>query len=882
MLKVKRDDDFDDTLAEIDRARQGWKILASMTIIAMIVLVPVMFILAASLFVSRQMLAKERTASAKGVDEQQLPVRLADSGADQEGLPKPYALLGGLVSFELRKPRWKETTLDAPREYSLWERAHFDLASGSAWIEIQTREARGDAALELAEFGQELAGRLKNAQVSPVNGQGKMGMLKCLKITGEHTKFSYVFRATVLVRDGVAVQVHMECARGHESATLRDWQELLNTLQLESVAEHKNALVYPNEKRGVKKTDPALAVYLPRARQVVSHARQYQVLAFAPDGARILFTGAGGKGYVEELATHRRQPLGTEPIPHGQPIAWSKDGNRVALAAEEEILVVTIQPPRTVRLKGKAHHLAFGFSEDELLVCTREWEGWPPSALATNRVERVRIGDGRRRPFIEIPFALASHPAVAPDGSSLALVVNREVHRSDRTGAHLFLFDANGKEVRQLTSEKERILSVAWSGDSRSLYVVRQPEVEHSSVPTADLYRISAQTGAMVNLTNSGRIGRAWAAGRQLLLDINAWDVAPEQRGIFRIGADELEQATAPKAAPTVQPPAVQVRVISDKVKAALGPAPPRDCVPTPALLDKAAQAFADAVLETSARKLDFSAASLDSLQSLVWEHERSFGKDPALAFGFGAYYGETLRRAFGAEWKIKPTPFGEWAPALDPQTNALVAVVLPWSESYRQALHCEDVSVLSSETAVQLWRDQKLILVYPPAHAEEALAQATPPEYLEAKKLLADGKTVQALERLIGEVAKRPNNQALAQEVLSLCESARMPHLADKLAQNAVDKGSKLPNLLLRHADRLVKIDPAQALPFYIEALQVDYPSCESFIKLGKAYSALGKQPLAESCWRRAASLANPNQKKELCQLMGLAPPPGEPEDDE
>jgi hypothetical protein len=388
---------------------------------------------------------------------------------------------------------------------------------------------------------------------------------------------------------------------------------------------------------------------------------------------------------------------------------------------------------------------------------------------------------------------------------------------------------------------------------------------------SADVYRISPETGQAENLTRSGRIGRVWAAGDDLFLEIAAWDVPPAQRGLFRINADQLAKATAARPLPPPANPRVQKKALATKMHAVLGSANVKQVVPTPALLDKAARAFAEEVGHVYGRNLDFSAPSLDRLGQLLIEADLGAAYEPAVLLGFAAYYGETLRLVAGAEWDLLPVPLGEWIPGPEVAATPLADVVLPWSSAYFAALGSESGRLRSAAELRDRQQGQKLILVYPPAHAEAALRRATGAAYDQARKLLDAGEVKRALDILANELRQRPRNRPLALEVIAICEAARLPELADELTRTAVDAGSEVPELLLRYGDLVASKDAQKALAYYHRAVQGPWPPAAAFLKLGKQYHGLGQTAVAESCWRRAYWRATAEEKRQIRKLMGL-----------
>ncbi len=816
------------------------------------------------------------------LDEFSYPAERKEWLAKFEGKPGRTALLGGLASFELNRPRWTETTLDSPRDYNSLDEAKYDFFPGGAWVTVRVRETKGDAAAELEELQHSLAARLQKVKTVPTTVKVGQERIPSVEISGESGEFSYVMRAAVLVEDGLVAQVWLETVNSQREVTRRDWDQLLSGFVLQRRSKPEQPPAFPIRRSYYERhsPDPALGVFLPKATQLFAGPRRYEVLTISPDGSRALARTADGV-FLENLVTHRREPLVLEGFLIGpgtwraNPVAWSRDGKQLAYTTAEEIVVLSLETKKTRKLKAAAGEIAFGPGEQEMVVCTREAELPVPGRLASNRLEVVNLDDESRRVVLDYPLCRVAHPAVSPDGKSIALVANRDYPRTAAFGGHLYVCLADGSGLRQLTKEPEEISSVVWSPDGKWLYAVRRLAVgERGAVGAGganDIYRLSPDTGKAVNLTRSGNIGRIWSDENDLLFEVAAWDVSPSQQGIFRIGVEELEKATASRPVPPVSNPRAQAKAIADKVQAALGPTPLKNVVPTPALLEKTAKAFAEAAEDSCGCRLDFSAASLDRLYKLAFEIELSSGRDPPAIFGFGAYYGETLRKLAGAEWKIKPVPFGDWLPGQPTLPNPLAEVVLPFSASYRLALDPESDRLRTGEQVAQREQGQKLLLVYPPPFAEEALREATGPEYEKALELMDAGEVKPALEILARELKSRPKNRSLAREVIALCEAAKQPDTAADLTRQAVEAGNEVPELLIRYADSLAETNPKKALEFYRKAVQAEWAPAEAFLKLGQAYADQKQSAIAESCWRQAYSYATAAQRKQIRQLMGL-----------
>ncbi len=242
---------------------------------------------------------------------------------------------------------------------------------------------------------------------------------------------------------------------------------------------------------------------------------------------------------------------------------------------------------------------------------------------------------------------------------------------------------------------------------------------------------------------------------------------------------------------------------------------------------------------------------------------------DRAFFLGAGAYYGEVWRKSAGAEWKLKPQPFGQWLPANAPEGNPLVRAVLPFSEIERDITDVERGYLEDPGDAAKNEPGRKVLLVYPPAAASEMLAAASDGDYAAALKFMDSGAADKAGELLAGLMKKYPRNRDLAAEAIALCEAAGLPDLAKSLVRRAVENGSEVSALLLRRGDELAQSDPTQAQQFYRRATSGYYGVDEAYVKLGKLYAAQNRSDIARSCWRAGYARAYGKVKTELKKLL-------------
>jgi len=287
--------------------------------------------------------------------------------------------------------------------------------------------------------------------------------------------------------------------------------------------------------------------------------------------------------------------------------------------------------------------------------------------------------------------------------------------------------------------------------------------------------------------------------------------------------------------------------------------------------MQQLATAFAAAASPLSG-PLDFSAASLDMLNKLSFERDFTRPHNRAFLLGLGAYYGETLRRCRGARWVIARQRFGDWLPGGLEESNTLVESVLPFSSPLLSAAGSEAAYLRRSDEGQERQQpDRQMILVYPPWFAKEALEGATDDDYRDARRKLDSGDVDAAVPLYLKVLQKLPHCRSLAKELIELCEVTSREEMARDITAKAVENGTEVQVLLLRHADALLKEKPDEALKIYRKAASQPWPGAEVFLKLGRIYTEKGQSAVAESCLRRANEHATPAQKKEIRTLMKL-----------
>lgn len=790
--------------------------------------------------------------------------------ARAEGKPARTALLGGLISWELNRPRWKESTFDQERAYDILDRANFKHFTDTAWITLQCENAKGDQERVLEDIAQALSSTIAHPKTEPLEiaiGQRKV---PGRKITGESGGYARVFRVGALVEDGLSLQFWLESLESAYSSTERDWTQLTSGLTFQKKSAPETPLAFPIPATYEPSGNPALAAILKKATRAVPSSR-YERVSLSSDGSRALTSRQGGM-VLHDLNGRKPASLAAQAE---SKVRFSPDGNRIVYSAENRLYVAEVNPFKVIHTFDlTAEEAVFGPNDGELLAVVRTATG----AFRTNRLEIIQISDGSRKPIFEFALSRFSALAVSPDGKKIALSANRDYPRGAAVGGHVTVIDADGSNPRRLTQDPEEVESICWSADGTMLLVVRRVSVGDDGAVgfggSKDAYRISSEGGKPVNLTRSGDIDEAWWIGENIYLKISSWNVPENHIGVFRLSTAELEKISAALDDPPVADTRRQVETISRRVRRVIGD---REPVPDAALIEKTADAFSKGAEEAFRIKLDFSAESLDRLAGLMSNFYSRGTIDRTLAFAMGAYYGETLRRAARAEWKIKPAPFGEWIPEHEPPENPFAKGILPFSSMLLSLRSSEETYLIESPELSRTAQKKKLLLIYPPSFVRETMDQAAGASYREARRKIDLGEVNEALEILVGEMRRHPKNGELAQEVIALCEAARLPEKAKELIRQSVDQGSEVPDFLVRYASDIAEKDLDRAIEFCRKAVTGAYPSPDALLQLGKFYAAAGNQPVAESCWRRSYFSYPQPDRKEIRRLMGMDPSPDE-----
>jgi len=796
--------------------------------------------------------------------------------------PRRVLLAGGKVSAEIHQPRWRESTLNQERDYRYPELANFDFHKEGAWITIRMRKAKGNGAEEREALIQHLRGFYTRNDCTKMPLETGAGPGFGCELRAQYAGTDRLLRCAALVRNGWAIQLWMESLTVQSEDVRADWDRLLASLHVAD-ADDPEPPAYPLrfEGRLDMPSDPALERVLSGAVRLKTAAADDRAnLTVAPDGARAISIDHGGTATLVDLSTGRLTPLSLTPAPDpNAPVGWSADGKEIyyissagriaAYALDATGPAQVFGPPGCTEVTG-------GTKKDLLYACvsTADKGAADPRFLNVRLIAYDRTKDAQQE-ILAYPLAKISRVAPSPDGQLLAFAANADLPRTRSNIANLYICKVDGSGLKRLTKGYEHIASIAWAADSSHLYFVRVEFGEeedffvYTGLQRMDLWSLPAKGGKPRNLTRSGKIKGVWRGGNDVIFKVQDWGVPRSQLGVFRVEPGVLRKATSALPLPLKTDREVWSKKIAERLKEKLPWERIRTSGPNRETLKQAAEVWAAAIRDIRRVPLDFSLNSLRQLQSLIYDLKYEGREGKLLHFGLSAYYGETLCRAAKAEWQIKEMPFDHWQFSYEMESNPYVETLCPFSESQAAITDDSHLSLRSPNALLKRDPGCKLLLVYPPGIAEEALKEATPEVYRKAISELDRGDTKSALSKLTELMKKTPRSSGLAREVVALCRALGMSEKADQLTREAVESGNEVTDLLIRYAEFMLPRDPRAAAKHCRKALEGDWSPAKAYIILGKAYAAMGKPEFAEACWRQAHSVARGNEIEELRRLI-------------
>ncbi len=485
------------------------------------------------------------------------------------GTPRPTIMLGGLASFELPRPRWREDTFDNPNE-GLWlDYATFRFQPGNAFLYVSLHEAQTSLAAELQEASSVYLPRLAAGKQRATTFTTPAGKWPGWEIDGIFDGNPRTFLIAATINDGIAAWIVLETAPGQVDETMPDFEAVLETFRLKTQSKLDEPLAFPIRRYdGNRRADPRLAALLKKATRLYPAAKSHEIVGFTADGKQALVAANNIDYYLEDLATKKRDAL---PIKGVRPtsIALSTDRRWLAWQAGDNITVAPLGFGFTRKLRANAVSLGFGPGNKDLYIITsnqgpffdyrdddrydRYGRGNFGLSFLTRKLERLPLDNAPKKTLLNWPLIRVGLLALSPDEKRLALVANRDMPRTQQFGGSLYLTNPDGSDLRPLNKDVADYQALVWAADGKSIYALRRrigaPAEPDNLSYLFDVVRIDADTGTAVNLTRSGRFNHMWGAGPDLFLEIRDSLLPTAHEGIFRIAAAELAKPRRRRAA---------------------------------------------------------------------------------------------------------------------------------------------------------------------------------------------------------------------------------------------------------------------------------------------------------------------------------------------
>jgi Tol biopolymer transport system component len=229
-------------------------------------------------------------------------------------------------------------------------------------------------------------------------------------------------------------------------------------------------------------------------RQLTSDKVRGNVSRWSPDRKHIAFTGENGIGTGNAVFLMDADGSNVTRLLSGSyfGLAWSPDGNALALGNGDgfiEILDLTQEG-------GIPHKVADGYDPDwspdgkQILFVT---DG---SAIRAMNADGTDVRELRRS---ENDAVSVSSPRWSPDGQRIAYT------RYDASGADLYVMQANGSEVKRLTSDSQSF-SPSWSPDGSRIAFTR---TGYAPKFTSSIFYVDA-TGGQASLLIDSAYSPEW------------------------------------------------------------------------------------------------------------------------------------------------------------------------------------------------------------------------------------------------------------------------------------------------------------------------------------------------------------------------------------
>jgi TolB protein len=232
--------------------------------------------------------------------------------------------------------------------------------------------------------------------------------------------------------------------------------------------------------------------------------------AWSPDGTRIAFVRSNTNGEKQALllvsangGSLRRIFGGTPGVTMGREPHWSPDGQRLLFEVNSKVYVARVRARGATRL-----HIG-------------DWPSWSPDGRRIVFTLRSSIytmnldGSGQKRVRTEVGWEFSEGPTWSPSGNTLVYALTRT-----ESDLEIFVANADGTGLRQLTHNSAQDWSPAWSPARRRIAFVRRNTIWLMNADGTGVRRLFAGTepswspdGSQLAFVNGGVFIRRISGG---------------------------------------------------------------------------------------------------------------------------------------------------------------------------------------------------------------------------------------------------------------------------------------------------------------------------------------------------------------------------------
>lgn len=776
--------------------------------------------------------------------------------AQHRDTPLQASLGGGLIQFQVGRPRWVVNPHDTGKNWQNIQERKFDLKQGGASFTVALQRNIPDLMTTMEQKQGEIATSADSpAKIKQCEEQIDGRVFRWTEITGAWNTTEFVVRlyGDKFFNHGLFMQ--MDSVRSRAPGTRNDWIRLLQTLRIENDPKILGTFPIDHDNWNAHTPDhPRLATILSSGQRILPEKDLNGFCGFLSATKAIARIDGAILGFSIPGKNRLRIPL--TPTPTGT-VRCSPNAAWIAWMAGESLHLSSMdgQDKRSIKLSADDFSLANDGSMAITTQITKDCGTFQCNALyylAPNSATPVRL--------LNWPLTKWQHPSIRPDGSAIAFSSNHETSRRGMSD-QIALLTLHDKQVRNLTNDNGSTQHCAWNTDGSGLLALRlatdgKDSERHGGhhVSLNDLWLFPLDQKPAERLCFGGGFDQVFSDGSDVLVSMRLYDVSDQQRGLWRIPLAALRSGMKKSSSLVRNTTPVFMANLAKAVREVLG-GPIEVWIPDEQKIALVAEAFAKQASMGQELNLDFSKESLCDFVRLENSANTFYAQHRELILGVGAYYGETLRRTTKARWHISPLPFGQWTPGGWKWNESNADVILPWSDCLAQALSSEEYGGIQDAASLSRRRPERpFLLVYPGKDYARIQQQAESPQYRAAMAAADAGDLNTASKALEELLHSDPHNETIATTLLNILRAAEQPQQYDQILERAIAAGNSVPTILCERAKALTQKNPDQALELLKKAQSNQtWLSYEHYELLAKAQEAKKNWTLAEECLLQA-----------------------------